>query len=491
MKILKDLQPANVFAYFEEICSIPHTSFHEKALSDYCVDFAQNHGFYYEQDCLGNVIIIKEATEGYENAAPVMIQGHLDMVGDKTADCPLDLEKDGLILKIDGDYLTAEGTTLGGDDGIAIAYALAILDSKDIPHPRLEAVFTVSEEVGLLGASAIDLSCCKAKRLLNIDSEVEGVLTVGCAGGRRTCSTIPVVRESRTGIVYDIALTGLLGGHSGMEIHKGRANANVLMGRFLLYAKNKLPYALVSLNGGVKENVIPNISKASVVIDPAQEETLLQVISDFQKIVSVEYAAADPNIKLICTSDETDCSDGTMNSIQTVNALDEASLNKLLTALNIVPNGVQTMSMDLPGLVETSLNVGVMELTETDFTFKASIRSSVVSAKEYIYDKIALLTESLGGNVSYVGDYPAWAYTRDSKLRDLCVDIFEKQYGKKPVIEIIHAGLECGILSSKIEGLDCISFGPDLLDIHTSNERMGISSVQRVWEYLKAILAAK
>lgn len=482
MKVLKDLQPANVFAYFEEICSIPHTSFHEKELSDYCVNFAKEHGFYYEQDDLGNVIIIKEATEGYENVSPIMIQGHLDMVGDKTTDCPLDLEKDGLILKIEGDYLTADGTTLGGDDGIAIAYAFAVLDSKDIPHPRLEAVFTVGEEVGLLGASAIDLSCCQAKRLLNIDSELEGVLTAGCAGGRRTTSTIPVAHHTMSGRVYHLALTDLLGGHSGMEIHKGRANANVLMGRFLLYLKNKLSYGLLTVNGGVKENVIPNKSEADIVIDPASEETLLQIVSNFQKLVSTEYAAADPDIKLLCTSSADE---------QEVAVLDAVSLNKVLTTINTVPNGVQSMSMDLPGLVETSLNVGVMELTKDAFTFKTSIRSSVVSAKEYIYDKIAILTQNLGGTIEYVGDYPAWTYSRDSKLRDLCVDIFEKQYGKKPIIEIIHAGLECGILSSKIEGLDCISFGPDLMDIHTSNERMGISSVQRVWEYLKAILAAK
>lgn len=482
MKVLKDLQPANVFAYFEEICSIPHTSFHEKELSDYCVNFAKEHGFYYEQDDLGNVIIIKEATEGYENVSPIMIQGHLDMVGDKTTDCPLDLEKDGLILKIEGDYLTADGTTLGGDDGIAIAYAFAVLDSKDIPHPRLEAVFTVGEEVGLLGASAIDLSCCQAKRLLNIDSELEGVLTAGCAGGRRTTSTIPVAHHTMSGRVYHLALTDLLGGHSGMEIHKGRANANVLMGRFLLYLKNKLSYGLLTVNGGVKENVIPNKSEADIVIDPASEETLLQIVSNFQKLVSTEYAAADPDIKLLCTSSADE---------QEVAVLDAVSLNKVLTTINTVPNGVQSMSMDLPGLVETSLNVGVMELTKDAFTFKTSIRSSVVSAKEYIYDKIAILTQNLGGTIEYVGDYPAWTYSRDSKLRDLCVDIFEKQYGKKPIIEIIHAGLECGILSSKIEGLDCISFGPDLMDIHTSNERMGISSVQRVWEYLKAILATK
>ena len=482
MSIFKDLQPANVFAYFEAISKIPHTSFHEKELSDYCVAFAKDHGFYYEQDASGNVIIIKDATPGYEDVAPVMIQGHLDMVGDKTEDCPLDLEKDGLILKIEGDYLTAEGTTLGGDDGIAIAYALAVLDADDIAHPRIEAVFTVGEEVGLLGASAIDLSCCQAKRLLNIDSEAEGVLTVGCAGGRRTTTTLPMTKIPASGQVYTIAFTDLLGGHSGMDINKGRANANILMGRFLLYIKNRLPYGLISLSGGVKENVIPNKSQAQIVIASSDAETFVQITEAFRQMISTEHAAADPNMKLNVT-DCTDCC--------SVQALDDTSLNAVLTALNTVPNGVQSMSMDLPGLVETSLNVGVMELTEEAFIFKTSIRSSVVSAKEYIYDKIAILTQSLNGTIEYVGDYPAWAYSRESKLRDLCVEIFEKQYGKTPVIEIIHAGLECGILSAKIEGLDCISFGPDLLDIHTFNERMSISSVQRVWEYLKTILAAK
>lgn len=489
MNTLKGLEPANVFAYFEKISSIPHTSFHEKELSDYCASFAKEHGFFYKQDDMGNVIIIKEATVGYEDAVPVMIQGHLDMVGDKTPDCTLDLEKDGLILKIEGDYLTADKTTLGGDDGIAVAYALALLDAKDIPHPRLEAVFTVSEEVGLLGASAIDLSCCKAKRLLNIDSEAEGVLTVGCAGGRRITSTLPVTREAVTGTLLNLKFTGLQGGHSGMEIHKGRANANVLMGRFLLYLNNRLSYSLVSLSGGVKENVIPNNSQASIVIAPELKETFKQVVADFQAAISTEYAAADPNIRLIYSV--TGCLDDTGKAKQTIEALDAASLNRVLAAINAMPNGVQTMSMDLPGLVETSLNTGVMELSEAEFTLRLSVRSSITSAKEYLYDKIVALTESLGGAVSYVGDYPAWPYSRDSKLRDLCVEIFEKQYGKKPVIEVIHAGLECGILSSKIEGLDCISFGPNLLDIHTSNERMEISSVQRVWEYLKAILAAK
>ncbi len=481
MEILKGLEPANVFAYFEKICSIPHTSFHEEELSNYCASFAKKHGLYYEQDNMGNVIIIKEATAGYEDTAPLMIQGHLDMVGDKTPDCTLDLEKDGLILKIEGDYLTADKTTLGGDDGIAVAYALALLDAKDIPHPRLEVVFTVSEEVGMFGASAINLSCCKAKRLLNIDSETEGVLTVGCAGGRRITSTLPVTRKAATGTLFNLKFTNLQGGHSGTEIHKGRANANVLMGRFLLYLKNRLAYSLVSLIGGVKENVIPNNSQASIVIAPEQRDAFKAIIDNFQTMISAEYASSDPNIQLVYSVTESSC----------IQALDSVSFRRVLTAVNAMPNGVQAMSMDLPGLVETSLNMGVMELSQEEFTLHLSVRSSITSAKEYLCDKIAALTENLGGTVSDSGDYPAWSYSRDSKLRDLCVKIFEKQYGKKPVIEVIHAGLECGILSSKIEGLDCISFGPNMLDIHTSNERISISSVQRVWEYLKAILAAK
>ena len=266
MKVLKGYEPASVLGFFEEICNIPHISYHEKELSDYCVNFAKERNLYYEQDELGNVIIVGEATSGYEDVEPIMIQGHLDMVGDKVPECTIDMEKESIHIMVDGDYITADGTTLGGDDGIAVAYGLALLDAKDIPHPRLELVLTVSEETGLEGAAAIDLSCCKAKRLINIDSEDEGVFTAGCAGGMRADCRIPVETISKSGVRCEVVTKGLLGGHSGIEIHKGRANANVILGRFFLFLKGKLDFDIVSMEGGVKDNVIPKNASASFLV---------------------------------------------------------------------------------------------------------------------------------------------------------------------------------------------------------------------------------
>lgn len=267
MRVLEGLEPVSVFYFFEEICKIPHISYHEQALSDYCVAFAKERKLFYQQDELGNVLIIKEATSGYEKEPAMILQGHLDMVGEKVPGCELDLEKDPIRIRVDGDYICAEGTTLGGDDGIAVAYALAVLDAKDIPHPRLEVVLTVSEEVGLLGATGMDLSLCQGKRLINVDSEVEGVLTAGCAGGVRVNSQIPVSRETKKGLVCELFLEGLKGGHSGMEIDKGRANANVLLGRFLLLLKEKMSYGLLEMKGGAKENVIPKDGGAVLLVE--------------------------------------------------------------------------------------------------------------------------------------------------------------------------------------------------------------------------------
>lgn len=481
MHILQDLEPAKVFSYFEKICSIPHTSFHEKKLSDYCVNFAKEHDLYYEQDEMGNVLIVADATPGYEDVPAVMLQGHLDMVGDKTAKCTLDLEKDGLHLYIDGDYIRAKGTTLGADDGIAVAYALTILDDSSIPHPRLEVVLTVCEEVGLLGATAMDLSSCKAKRLINVDSEVEGILTAGCAGGIRVCSELPVTRITRSGIVTNFTLEGLIGGHSGMEIDKGRANANMLLGRFLLQLNHRVDYDLISISGGAKENVIPKTGSLSLLIKESDIKTTYEVMNEFTAQMSAEYGTADPGIHLIMKQ---------MNDAPVERSvIDKDSLQRIITALNTMPNGVQAMSMDLPGLVETSLNLGVIALSEDTFTMRFSIRSSVPSAKQYITSKVTYLTQMLNGWVTFSGEYPAWPYERESQFRDICVSLYKKQYGKEPKIELMHAGLECGIIADKLPGIDCISFGPNLIDIHTPNEHMSISSVARVWEFLKAILA--
>lgn len=480
MNSLKSLKPFSVFHYFEEICSIPHTSHHEKQLSDYCVRFAQERGLSCIQDTMGNLIIFAPASPGYEQKEAVILQGHLDMVGVKTENCDLDLEKDGLRLLIDGEYLTAEGTTLGGDDGIAVAYALALLDDKEIPHPPLEIVLTVCEEVGLLGASAMDFSQCKGRRLINIDSEEEGVLTVGCAGGRRAACRIPVERNTQTGLLCHIRFSGLLGGHSGLEIHKKRGNAIELLGRFLLFLKKETDYSLVSMSGGIKENAIPKSSQASILISEEHLSRAKQAAETFLSYIKTEYGATDPEIHLELTE----------STKTTESAITEASLLSVLTALTFIPCGVQAMSADIPDTVETSLNPGIMELTEKELTLRISIRSSVSSSKETLAEKISLLVKTLGGHTEFQGDYPAWPYAKESPLRDCCVNVFEELYGKSPLLQTIHAGLECGILSSKIPGLDCISFGPNQLDVHTPDEKLHIPSVERVWEYLKAVLKA-
>lgn len=481
MKVLQNLEPALVFHYFEEICGIPHTSFHEKQLSDYLVSFAKEKNLYHEQDDLGNVLIIAPATEGYEETEPIILQGHIDMVGDKAPDCDIDLEKDGLRLGIDGDWIYAKDTTLGGDDGIAVAYALAILDSNDIPHPRLEVVLTVSEEVGLLGATSIDLSSCKATRLLNIDSEEERIFTVGCAGGVRVQSDIPVKRIPESGLCLDFKFDGIKGGHSGIEINNGLANANVLMGRFLMSLNETCKFDIISMSGGVKENVIPKDGVFSLLIDNSDLSAVEKMVLDFNTEIRNEYAAADPQVNLVMAG----------AGIADAYVLDQESKDKLITALNLMPNGVQSMCMDLPGLVETSLNLGVVSLTENNLQLCFSVRSSVASAKAYLTDKIRLLTEFLDGSISCSGEYPAWPLARDSKFREQCIDIYTKLYGKAPEVVTIHAGLECGIFSEKIPGLDCISIGPDLKDIHTIKERASISSIARVWEFIKAVLAYK
>jgi len=481
MKVLQGLEPASVFGFFEEICNIPHISYHEKELSDYCVNFAKERGLYYEQDKLGNVIIIGEATPGYENVEPVMIQGHLDMVGDKVPTCTIDMEKEPIKVMIDGDYLTADGTTLGGDDGIAVAYGLALLDAKDIPHPRLELVLTVSEEVGLLGATDIDLSCCKAKRLINIDSEEEGVFTAGCAGGLRVDCVIPVETELKSGMVCEIKTQGFLGGHSGIEINKGRANGNTMMGRFLMFLKDKAQFDIVSIVGGVKDNVIPKNVTAKLLVAERDIDTVIAALFEFNSYLDTEFGVADPDVELVLeVKEKAECT-----------VLSVCSKDKVITALNLMPNGVQTMSMDLPDLVETSLNMGVIKIDETEISLCFSVRSSLESAKQFIATKLKQLTEALGGTTSYRGEYPGWPYARNSKLRDLCIKVYKEQYGKKPKIEVIHAGLECGILSSKVEGLDCISIGPDMFDVHTPDEKISIGSIARVWEFIKAVLAEK
>ena len=474
MRVLENLQPERVFYNFEEIAKIPHGSGNTKQISDYLVSFAKEHNLEHYQDEINNVIIIKEATAGYENADAVIIQGHMDMVCEKESDCNIDFEKDGLELYVEDGFVKARGTTLGGDDGIAVAYGLALLEATDIAHPRLELVITVDEETGMDGAYGIDLSMLKGKKMLNIDSDEEGIFLTSCAGGTSVEATIPVKRTTQTGVVLNVKVDGLFGGHSGAEIHKERGNASFLMGRVLNNIANEVPFGIITLAGGLKNNAIPRECNASILVPEEAVALVETIISEQSEIFKKELFASDADVQVTSVN----------AGVQEANILDFASINQVLAYLRLVPNGVQHMSQAIPGLVETSLNLGIMELKEDVFVTDTSIRSSVGSRKEDLRDKLVNIIELVGGEAEVVGDYPAWEYKAESKLREEIAASYKAVYGTEPEFTAIHAGLECGILSEKIEDLDCVSFGPANYDIHTPQERLNIESTERVWNFL-------
>ena len=483
MKVLSSLEPHKVFEYFEEICSIPHGSSNTKKISDYLVTFAREHDLRYIKDQSNNVIIFKDGTPGYEASAPVMLQGHMDMVCEKGKDCNIDFERDGLELVLKDGIISANGTTLGGDDGIAVAYALAILDSSDIPHPPLEAVFTVDEEIGMLGAAAIDCSPLKSKIMLNLDSEDEGYLLVSCAGAVTAASHIPVsFIPAADKTLMSINISGLLGGHSGVEIDKNRANANILFGRILYTLNRKLSFNLVSIEGGLKDNAIVKTAVAVIAVNESDIQTVKDCVSHMEDLFKHEYVVSDPDIKVAAEITDSS-SEAAANDM-----MDNISTNRVIAALVNMPYGIQGMSSNIKGLVESSLNLGILKTTDTEVVLSYCVRSSIASRKQEMLDKITSLTELLSGYVTLTGDYPAWEYRQDSPLRDLMKDIFTEQYGREPVIQALHAGVECGLFAGKIPDLDCVSFGPDMKDIHTTNESMDVESVKRTWEYTLEIL---
>lgn len=478
MSKLTNLEPKEVFRYFEDLCAIPHGSGNTKGVSDYCMEFAREHGLTAWQDEVWNVVIVKEASTGYENAPTVMIQGHLDMVCEKETTCPIDFEKDGLKLVVNEDLLSADGTTLGGDDGIAIAMALAILADDSLSHPRLECVFTTDEETGLLGANAMDVGRLQGKRLINIDSEEEGIFTVSCAGGMRSRCILPVEYEEVSGNSFQIIVDGLLGGHSGMEIQKEHGNSNILMGRLLCELSREMDFKLGALMGGLMDNAIPRRTQAQIFIDESKETQLKKTLKKWDGIFKREYASSDPGITV--SLEEEGSKKG--------KALKPESASKLLYLLHMVPNGIQRNSVEIPGLVQTSLNLGTLKLMEKEAYVVFSVRSSVDTEKEALGSKLRHCVEFLGGSYEETGSYPGWEFKKDSVLRDTMVRIYERLYGKKAQVEAIHAGLECGIFSGKIEGLDCVSIGPNMYDVHTPKECISISSVKRVYEFLLEVL---
>lgn len=483
MGILSDLEPKRVFYYFEQICGIPHGSYHEKAISDYLVSFAKEHGIPFYQDSLYNVVMLVKASEGYENEEPLILQGHMDMVCEKTAGSDMDMEKEGLRLKTDGKYVYATDTTLGGDDGIAVAYMLAIAESEEIAHPPLEMILTVSEEVGMEGADGIDLSMLNGHRMLNLDSEEEGVFLTSCAGGLSLHSRLPMGRvRSQELSWYEVAVEGLLGGHSGCEIDKGRANANKVLGRVLDELRKSAAFSLYHIEGGKKDNAIPLYAKACIGLSPSNQVTAREKLAELDAVLKAEYAGSDPGIKVTMNLTEKRCSKL---------VLEEESLSDVLQLLIMLPDGVQGMSMSVKGLVETSLNLGIMQLREDHLFLQHSVRSSVTSKKEYVAKQVEYMVTKLGGEVIRKGDYPAWEYRERSDVRSKVIRLYEDMYGKTPLVEGIHAGLECGLLAGKITDLDCVAMGPDILDIHTTSERLDIDSTRRVYEFLIEYLKRK
>ncbi len=469
----------NVFDFFEKISKIPRGSGNEKEISDYIVNFAKKRGLWYNQDSALNVIIKKEGTKGYENLPPVIIQGHIDMVCEKNSDKIHDFKNDSIKIIYDGDFIKADETTLGADDGIAAAMQLALLDSTDIEHPPIEAVFTTGEETGMEGAAKLNAELLSGNVLINIDSEDEGIFTVGCAGGMKTYSRFKIDYEENKDNFnsYSIIIRGLKGGHSGVDIIKKRANANLLMARLIKSIMDKTKIYINYISGGAKDNAIPREAEAVISFDKMDYDLIYQTIKECETDFKSEYANTDSKIEIVITDSEK------KNS-----AFSEKFAENIITAMLLFPNGVQTMSSDIEGLVESSNNVGVIKCRDDYIDIICALRSSVISRKYFICQKIKTLTETLGGKFESCGDYPAWEYNKDSKIRALFVDVYKKMFGKDAKLEVIHAGLECGIFAKKIAGVDIISFGPDIFDAHTPYERVSISSVKKMWDMLKIIL---
>lgn len=481
MGVLSNLEPQSVFHYFEEITKIPHGSGNVEQISNFLAAFAEERGLFHIQDAWKNVIIVKEATPGYEKEPAVILQGHMDMVAVKKPDCDIDMKAEGLRVAVDGDKIYAEGTSLGGDDGIAVAYALALLDSDSISHPKLEVIITVDEEVGMDGAREIDLSMLTGNRMVNLDSEDEGIFLTSCAGGARVKCDLKLETQRLEGLTYEVTVGGLLGGHSGGEIDKERGNSNCLFGRLLRRLCEKMPVGLAELKGGLADNAIPRETAGLLVIDKTDSEKFASVLDTVEKEIQSELSSKDPDVFIKATEKESVAMECTTAE----------STRKAANFLSAVPNGVQAMSADMPGLVETSLNLGILEYAGGELRAEFSVRSSVESAKNALIGKLFALTELAGGSNTVTGDYPGWKFRKDSPLREKMVRLYEEMYGKAPKVEAIHAGLECGILGSKISDLDCVSMGPDMRDIHTTEETLSISSTRRVWEYLVRLLETK
>ena len=477
---IANLRPGRVFHFFSEIAQIPRGSGNMQAISEYCLRFAEKRGLKAHRDDYGNVMIFKEGTEGYEQSESVILQGHLDMVCEKRADCTRDMDREGVELVVDGEYLRANGTTLGGDNGIAVAYILALLDDPGIiPHPPIEALLTADEEVGLRGAHALDASDLTGRRLINMDSEAEGILTVSCAGAVRIAASVPVEYAESSGATRAKKLTvrGLLGGHSGIDIGKNRKNAAIVLAELLYDLNRRIHASAAGFSAGGRLNVIPRTAELLVCYDGARE-------AEFDSLL----AAYNANLKRACAQTEPDALVVAVDVPVPEKHLESASNNALISALLLAPNGVSALSADIPFLVQTSSNLGYVSLERDALNLACMIRSNTNHGKDETVRRLRALIDGLGGTIMPSDDYPAWEYRQVSPLRDAMIETYAQMHGEQPQIRAIHAGLECGILAEKLQGVDMVSIGPNMENVHTPDERLEIQSVERCWQYLLRVL---
>ena len=475
MSVLQSLQPERVFYYFEEITKIPHGSGDMTRIASFCVNFAKEHNLRYYHDDANNVVIYKDGTKHLKDAEPIIMQGHLDMVCQKTEDSNIDFFNDPLEIFIDGDFIKAKNTTLGADNGIAVACVLAILESDSYTHPPIEAVFTTDEETGMVGANFLDTSVLKSKRMINIDSEEDDTMTVSCAGGADFLATFNFQREAVNGTEVELILKGLKGGHSGIEIDKGRVNANILAGRVLNHLKTT-DFNLLSINGGDKTNAITNLCKINLCV--SNKDNFIKEATQYLKIIKDEITAREEYF------------DYQINILESgeFKAINKESANAIIYALECMPNGVLDMSAEIPGLVETSLNLGILTTSENKTELKTSLRSNKMSALSALEDRLKTFFSVLPCEYTTFDKYPSWEFNSNSTLQGLFKEIYEKETGTTLKVEAIHAGLECGVFASKIKDFDCISIGPNMFDVHTVKERLSITSTERTFKILLKVL---
>lgn len=481
MAVLDQLKPEKVFGHFEEITQIPHGSYNLDGIREYLIAFAKKNDIEYLADTSGNIIFKKPAFCGYEDRPGVILQGHMDMVAVCEEGLGIDMKTAPLDIFVDGDLIGARHTSLGGDNGIAVAMALAILEADDIPHPDLEVIITANEETGMEGASGLDIRNINNRRLINLDSEDEGVFTVGCAGGARvSCLIDPDLTSLPDGTSFEISLSGLTGGHSGQMIHLGRANAVKVMGDILKeisYISGSI--AVTDIKGGNADNAIPSWCTATVRIPEDEKEAYTEAAAKEAEKQKNKYKYTDPGFKFTITPTDKDDAQMTI------------SIRKASEFLKALPNGVIAMSSDIEDLVQTSLNLGIIDVQDGKLHAEFSVRSSIGSERDSLIDDLIEITEDFGGTNKVTGVYPGWKYAVNSPLRDKMVRVFTDMYGRAPKVEAIHAGLECGFFMDKAPDIDAVSIGPDMQDIHSPAERLSISSTRRTYEYLLKVLADK